>query len=71
MASELQPTLETLAGQPSIAALAQQIAQPGGRVHAAPALTAARPPLLAALAQQVAPPLLYLVQNTDLALRAR
>ena len=71
MASELQPTLETLAGQPSVAALAQQIAQPGGRVHVAPALTAARPPLLAALAQQIAQPLLYLVQNTDLALRAR
>ncbi|MBS1966692.1 MAG: transcription-repair coupling factor, partial [Chloroflexi bacterium SZAS-1] len=72
MAIELEPILAQIRTHPSLVALAQAITHaPGGRLHAAPALTAARPAIVAALAKQHGGALLYVVQNGDLALRAR
>jgi transcription-repair coupling factor (superfamily II helicase) len=72
MSAELEPILEQLAEQPGVAALAQALrAGPGARVHASPALGAARSALVASLAGLAPGPLLYVVANSDAALRAR
>jgi transcription-repair coupling factor (superfamily II helicase) len=72
MPSELDPILEHLIAHPHIAALAAALReQPRARLHAAPALGAARVALVAALAGRTPGPILYVVGSGEAALRAR
>ncbi len=72
MSSELDSILQQVSSHKRVVALVQMLRdQPSARVHVAPSLTAARPPLVAALAEQTAGPLLYIVGNSDAALRTR
>ena len=72
MATDLTQLLDQLDAHPQATALARQLrTRPGAPLHVAPVLTAARPALVAALAQQLGRPLLYIVHNGEVALRAR
>src|SRR5215510_11438765 len=72
MPSELDPILEQLTAHPSVAALATALRdQPRARLHAAPALGAARVALVAALAARSDRPILVVVGSAEAALRAR
>jgi len=72
MSPELDPILQQVISHKRVEALSQTLhAQPNTRVHVAPSLTAARPVLAAALVEQAAGPLLYVVGNSEVALRAR
>src|SRR5581483_7825234 len=72
MSDELESVLRQLSERPQVAELARALREhPGARLHVAPALTAARPALIAALAEQLGGPLLYIVANSDAAMRAR
>jgi transcription-repair coupling factor (superfamily II helicase) len=70
--SELHEILRSLAGREPVRMLAISLAaQLGARIQAAPAPAAARVPLVAALALGGGAPILYVVNTTDAALRAR
>src|SRR5689334_453464 len=72
MPSELNSILEQLITHQSVAALAEKVhAEPRARLHAAPALGAARVALVAALAARSEQPILYVVGSAEAALRAR
>jgi transcription-repair coupling factor (superfamily II helicase) len=72
MSADLETILGKLTANERVEALAINLReQQGGRVHVAPALTAARPALVATLATLAERPLLYVVGSGEAALRAR
>jgi transcription-repair coupling factor (superfamily II helicase) len=67
---QLSSVTEQLAATPALRELRAALAAGSGALRVAPLISAARPLVVAALAQQHPAPLLYIVQNTDAALRA-